>query len=389
MSKKSRQRGSSIQRVELQSGIRWRFRLDLPPGPDGRRRQRTLTFETEAEAVEAQARARTQVTQQSYTEPSKITLNQYLDDWLAAGERTWRPTTCNSYRLALKPAREALGRKPLQRVTRADVERLARTMLTEGGRGGTGRSPRTVALLLTILGKAFGDAVDDDLLHRNVVERVRKPRSQHTEMHTWTAEQVRQFLAHVTDDPLIGLWHLTMRGLRRGEVMGLRWCDVDLDAGVVHVRQDRVQAGPQVVTGPPKTARGRRSIPLDTEAVAALRSTYQRTVGGSVVPLHQSGTPKRVDARLVAVDAAGEPLRPEVYGDAFTRHAQDAGLPNIRLHDARHTALSLLLEQGVPVHVVARFAGHDPSVTLRTYAHVSDTAMIAASTALGTLYETR
>lgn len=262
-------------------------------------------------------------------------------------------------------------------------------MLTTGGRRGQGRSPRTVQLFLTILGKAFADAVKDDLLARNVVDRVKRPHGQHVEMQTWSAEHARRFLAHVDDDPLVGLWHLTMRGLRRGEVLGLRWSDVDLDDAVVHVRQTRTQAGSQVVTGPPKTARGRRDIPLDPEAVGALRRTFERTVGTVVVPLLQGGTPRTIGDRIIAVDAGGEPLRPEVYGDAFARHAHDAGLPVIRLRDARHTALTLLLGQGIPVHVVAKFAGHDPSVTLRTYAHVTDDAARAASSALGTLYGTR
>lgn len=390
MTSQKRQRGSSIQRVELKSGPRWRFRVDLEPDPEtGRRRQRTLTYKSEREAVDAQSRIRQQVAAHTYTEPSKVTVSEYLDDWLAAGQRHWRQSTHDSYVRALRPVREVIGSKRLQQVTRADVEKVARDMLATGGRDGTGRSGRTVSLALTILRKAFQDAVMDDVLARNVVDRVKKPRAEHHEMSTWTAAQVRTFLAHVDDDPLVGLWHLTMRGLRRGEVVGLRWSDVDLTEGVVHVRQTRVQVGHRVVVGPPKTARGRRTIPLDPEALDALRRTHRRTVtDAKVVPLRQRGA-KRDDDRLVAVDALGEPLHPEVYGDMFERHARAAGLPRIRLHDARHTALTLLLGQGVPVHVVARFAGHDPSVTLRTYAHVTDDSARAASAALGALYGTR
>ena len=153
----------------------------------------------------------------------------------------------------------------------------------------------------------------------------------------------------------------------------------------MHVRQTQVQVGHRVVVGPPTTTRGRRSIPLDPEALDALRRTV---TDAEVVPLRQRGA-KRDDDRLVAVDVLWEPLHPEVYGDMFERHARAARLPRIRLHDARHTALTLLLGQGVPVHVVARFAGHDPSVTLRTYAHVTDDSARAASAALGALYGTR
>ncbi|AWB95402.1 hypothetical protein DCE93_06805 [Agromyces badenianii] len=102
----------------------------------------------------------------------------------------------------------------------------------------------------------------------------------------------------------------------------------------------------------------------------------------AVIPLRQKGQSDRV----VVANEAGEPLRPDRYSDLFEAHAKDAGLPQIGLHDLRHTALSLLLEQGVPVPVVARIAGHDPSVTMRTYAHAQHDATRAAVNALGTLY---
>lgn len=171
---------------------------------------------------------------------------------------------------------------------------------------------------------------------------------------------------------------------------GLRWPDVDFAKGLLHIRQARVDAGiAGTVTGPPKTTRGLRTLPLDAELARTLRLTHDRTIGaaGVVIPLRQRG----VDSgdRLVVVDGLGQPMRPEVYSDSFARHAKTAGLPTIRLHDARHTALSLLLEAGVPVHVVARFAGHDPSVTLRTYAHVNQDALTAAASTLSSLYKAR
>jgi integrase len=120
--------------------------------------------------------------------------------------------------------------------------------------------------------------------------------------------------------------------------------------------------------------------------VAALRQTQRLTVTeAAVLPLRQRGS----QDRLVAVDATGEPIRPDRYSDLFAMHSKDAGLPPIRLHDLRHSALSALLAQGVPVHVVAKIAGHDPSVTLRTYAHAQDAAMQDAVDRLGALYGTR
>ena len=288
----------------------------------------------------------------------------------------------------MKPARAEFGSTRLQRLTRADVERLVRDMLATGGRGGTGRSPRTVALLLTILVKSLNDAVHEGIVATNVAARVRKPAQQHREMETWTPEQMSAFLAAVEDDPLVGAWHLSALGLRRGEVLGLRWSDVDFERGVLHVRQARVQARNTVVVNEPKTARGRRTLPMHPGLVAALRATRQRTMlDAAVVPLRQRGA--RDGDRVVVVDAVGQPLTPDRYSDLFEQHVRAADLPPIRLHDMRHSALSILLAQGVPVHVVARLAGHDPSVTLRTYAHAQDAAMQTAVDQLGALFGTR
>ncbi len=375
----SRQIGGSIRRVETASGPRWRFRVDIGVDPEsGRRRQRTYTFKSEAEAVAEQTKTRGQVATASYVDRDRVTVSEYLDGWLVAGRRAWRPSTHRSYVLALKPAHDEFGKRRLQSLTRRDIDVLATRMLEEGGRGGKGRSPRTVALFLTILSKALKDAVVDDLLVRNPCEHVRKPSVPHHEMTTWSAKQAARFLAHTAGHRLAGPLALTMRGLRRGEVLGLQWGDVDFKKGTVTIRRTRTQAGKDgVVVGPPKTTRGRRTLPLDPALVAALKATRKATRVQRIGAAGES---------WVVVDEHGDPMRPEAYGDMFLALAAEAGLPRIRLHDARHTALTLLLEAGHPPHVVAKFAGHDPSVTLRTYAHVNNDALSAASATFGALY---
>jgi integrase len=202
-------------------------------------------------------------------------------------------------------------------------------------------------------------------------------------MRVWTAEQMGAFLTHVEDDDLAGAWHLSALGMRRGEVLGLRWSDVDLEAGVVHVRQSRVQAGRDVHTGDPKTDRGRRDVPLHPAAIAALRQTRARTLSEpTVVPLRQAHGGERV----VVVDESGEALRPDRYSDLFAEHVRAASLPAIRLHDMRHTAATVMLATGVPPVTVAGILGHSPDVLLRTYAHALPSAKRDAVNLLGGLY---
>ncbi|WP_146184952.1 tyrosine-type recombinase/integrase [Agromyces badenianii] len=173
----------------------------------------------------------------------------------------------------LKPAREAFGTKRLQHVRRADIEALVTRMSKVGGRSGKGRSPRTVALMLTVLVKCLSEAVAECIIATNPARHVRKPTRTHTEMQTWRAPEMRRFLERVADEPLVGAWHLSALGLRRGEVLGLRWRDIDFEAGVIQVRQARVQAGREIVTNEPKIARGRRTILMHPALAAALKET--------------------------------------------------------------------------------------------------------------------
>ncbi|QPE03449.1 site-specific integrase [Microbacterium schleiferi] len=175
--------------------------------------------------------------------------------------------------------------------------------------------------------------------------------------------------------------YLLGMGMRRGEVLGARWSDVDLAAGTVTVRRTRVLVGDQVVTTTPKSARSRRTVPLTPEARRALAPTRERTLGSSnVVPI---GDHRGADDRLVAIDAAGEPITPWGFRREVLALMATAGVPVIRVHDIRHSVATIMLEAGQPPHVVARILGHDPAVLMRTYPHVGDASAAGAVAALG------
>ena len=240
-----------------------------------------------------------------------------------------------------------------------------------------------IALLIGLLRKAFDEAIIEGIIQVNPAKHVRKPAQTHQEMKTWTAAQLKTFLDAAREDDLAGAWALSVLGLRRGEVLGIRWSDIDFTTRQIHIRQARVQTGNVVVTGAPKTARGRRTLPLNDLAIEMLRHTKSRTfIDRDVIPLRQRGTD---GDRLVVVDAQGEPLSRRSYRQ-FARLSKRAGLPSIRLHDVRHSVLSLMLENGVSVPVVAKVAGHDPAITLRVYAHAQEEASRRAVDALGALF---
>nr|WP_155942940.1 site-specific integrase [Mycobacterium sp. 141] len=196
-------------------------------------------------------------------------------------------------------------------------------------------------------------------------------------MATWTPEQAAAFRAHVADDRLAACWLLTLAGLRRSEVLGLRWEDVDHDAGTITVAQGRVVVGGGTVTGAPKSVRSARTLPMPSDVLAALR-TFKTQQAEEHLALG-GGWP---NTGLVAVNADGSPIRPETYSKAFGGHCVAAGVPVIRLHDVRHTAATMLLDGGTTPSATAKWLGHDPAITLRVYGHVYDDALASAGDAL-------
>ncbi|WP_280215433.1 tyrosine-type recombinase/integrase [Nocardia cyriacigeorgica] len=238
-----------------------------------------------------------------------------------------------------------------------------------------GVSERTVNAMLIQLSAALDDAVAQGLVPRNVAKLVKRPDMTDPEMQVWTREQARQFREHVREHRLFALFLLSLCGLRRSEVLGLRWDRID--GRLLHVRRGRVAVGKDVDEGDPKSRRSWRTLPLPADVSAAL-NRLRRTQKAEALALGLGWS----DNGLVAVHEDGSPIRPEWYTDEFQRQAKGAGLPVIRLHDARHTAATILLDSGAAVATVAKWLGHDPAVLLRRYAHVYPEALEAAGDAL-------
>ena len=165
-------------------------------------------------------------------------------------------------------------------------------------------------------------------------------------------------------DRLHAAWLLSLHGLRRGEVLGLTWNAVDLDHRTIAITQARISVAGVAQLSGTKTARGRRTLPLPPEVAEALQEfrRAQRSEAEAAGAAYQA-------SGYVVVDALGQPLRPEAYSDAFTKLARRAGVPVVRLHDARHTSVTLKRSQGWPDHLVALWHGHDESVMRATYTH--------------------
>ncbi len=351
-------------------GSKWAVVVDVGPDQNGRRKQRWHSgFETRRDATRALTEILGRLQDGGYVEPHKETVAQFMGRWLDSIRATIRPTTWEAYRtLAEVHIIPRLGAVPLQRLTASQLNALYGDLLEAGRRNGKGGlSPRTVAYVHATIRKALGDAVRWQLVPRNVAEQATPPRQRSREMRTWSASELRAFLSHVEGDRLHGAYVLAgTTGLRRGELLGLRWRDLGLEAGRLSVIQSLVVVGYTVTVSTPKTAKGRRSVALDPATIAALRAYRARVLEERLAV--GLGTPR--DDEFVFTEVDGSPIHPGQFSDRFDRLVKSAGLPRIRLHDLRHTHATLALQAGVHPKVVSERLGHATvSITLDTYSH--------------------
>jgi integrase len=302
-----------------------------------------------------------------YIAPAKVTYGEFLATWLPGIRGTVRPSTYESYeRMIRVHALPRLGGVPLQRLGPEDLNRAYADL---GGH----LSPRSVQYVHVIVHRSLRDAVRWGKVARNAADMADPPKvTGRREMTTWTAEELGQFLDSIKDDPLrVPVLVLATTGMRRGEGLGLRWTDVDLDRGQVTVRQT-LSAPRNPETGrhvlmflPPKTDAGKRVIALDGRTVAALKAHRKAQAG-----IRLLAGPGYQDQGLVFTEPNGNPIHPDHFRQRFGARVRRAGLPMIRVHDLRHTFATLAFQAGVPAKVVQGRLGHSKvSITLDTYTH--------------------
>lgn len=309
-------------------------------------------------------------------------LTQWLDTYTRSGtvKRSTSRVVAGHVHAHIVPH---LGHIPIAKLTPAHVQRFYADLLSHGEvrhKSGRGVSPKTVRNIAGTLHKALKEGVRFGVLSRNAADGVTLPRWERRELQRWEPYQIGEFLRHRArhDDYLYAVWRLMFAiGLRRGEVCGLRWGDVDLLGKRVTVRSTRLEMLGEVYEETPKSRAAKRTVTIDEDtviALAELRNAQEqaaRIIGGWV-------------SEFVATDLDGKPIKPEALTRRFQSASKAAGLPVIRLHDVRHSSATLQLNEGVPVHVVSGRLGHStPSTTLNVYAAFMPSADELAADVMG------
>lgn len=298
-----------------------------------------------------------------------LSLGRYLlETWLPAKRVNLRPSTWHGYRSIVElHVIPRVGRLPLCRLRAHHLESLYGDLLASGRRDGKGGlDSKTVLEVHVILHKALRDACKRGLVVRNVASDAEAPKRRRPtgELRAWTAQQLHAFLDVARNDRLFpAFWLAANTGMRRGELLGLRWGDVDLAGGHLSVNRSLISVGYELHETRGKTHNSRRWIDLDDMTVAVL-SRWHDALG---VELGREVT----DTDHVFCTRSGDPVHPDRITQIFTRLVAAAPVPRLRLHDLRHTHATLLLKAGVPIKVVSERLGHaTPGFTMATYQHV-------------------
>lgn len=356
---RDRQAGEPLEKWEVRTTV---------PGPGGVPKQVKRRFTTQRAAVEFLNETVSGKVTGTAVAPSKLTVTQAVEAYLERVELRKRTSTHTAYRYALRPVVEQLGTIPVQKLTEADVERLVKAM-REGTAGHVKWKATSVNPMLARLRKVLDDLVRTGVVARNVaqyVESVPVPHAEKYEAPTWTRAQVAAFRALITADRLEHVWYLALLlGLRRGELGGMRWADIDFTAAVIHVRGNRVAVPGGSETGGTKTVASERSLPLPAPMVAVLKKAKKRQAAERL-----AAGPRYRDEGWVVCNRYGRPLHPDTISDKWAAAVKAAKLPYISLHPARHTALTLLHLGGKATADIAAIAGHrDAAFTVRRYTH--------------------
>jgi len=337
----------------------WVGALDVPT-TSGARKRVVVYGKTLAEAREKLAKVQQDVRSGIPVSDKVWKLGPYLDYWLENFvRRNRRPATYNLYemivRLYLKPG---LGGRKLTSLTVPTVQEFLNRRLQQGD------SIRKVQVIRTVLSAALTRAVREELIVRNVARLVELPQWQRGQIRPWAADEARAFLASARPDPLYSAFVLLiLYGLRRGEVLGLRWDDIDFDGGTIHIRQQLQRVRGELFLAPVKTQAGKRGLPLlDTAAQAlklqAERQALYRIDMGSAWP----------ETGLVFTTRTGRPVEPRNFVRSFRRICDDSKIRLIKVHHVRHTVGSLLKDLGVPARDAHTILGHTRiSTTLEIY----------------------
>ena len=346
---------------------RWEGRYTAGRDPDtGKAIYKNVLGKTQAEAKAKLKQAIEEAKGLDAAKVGRYTIGQWMDVWFEHYAKVKvRPSSHQTYRGYIdNHIKPNIGKIPLEKLTSLELQKFYKRLLEKGRvnriesrKQSKGLSAKTVRNIHQIISSAMQLAREQNLITGNPAEGCALPRLEHREMKTLPVEQLQSFLREAKESGVYELYYLELAtGLRRGELLGLKWEDIDLEQGDLRVKRQIARINGEVVEAPLKTKNAYRTLPLAEDTVSIL--------------LEQK---KKVDGNpWVFPSPTGGPISPDSVLHMLHRVLKRAGLPRVRFHDLRHTFATLALQNGVDVKTVSGMLGHfSAGFTLDTYAHVT------------------
>lgn len=372
----AKRRANGEGNIRKRKDGRWEGRYTAGHNPTtGKAIYKNVLGKTQAEVKEKLKKAIEETKGLDIAKAESYTVGQWMDVWYKYYAKIKvRVSSHKTYEGYIKNhIKPNIGNIPLTKLTTLDLQMMYQKLLT-GGRVDRlksqnqpkGLSAKTVRNLNQIISSAMKLAMEQKLIAHNPADGCALPRVEHREMKTLPAEQLAAFLNEAKKTGTYEMYYLDLAtGMRRGELLGLKWEDIDFDHGVIHIRRQVARLNGAVQEAPLKTKNSYRNISIGADAVELLKQKKEQDNGKSV---------------YVFPSPTGGPLAPDSVLHMLHRVLERAGLPKIRFHDLRHTFATLALQNGVDIKTVSGMLGHfSAGFTLDTYAHVTTAAQREAA----------
>ncbi|MBQ6755737.1 MAG: site-specific integrase [Oscillospiraceae bacterium] len=377
----AKRRSNGEGNIRKRKDGRWEGRYTAGRDDYGKVIYKNVLGKTQAEVKEKLKKAIAENEKIDITKTDKFTVGQWMDIWFEDYcTLKVRPSSHQTYKGYIEHhIKPYIGDVPLNKLTSLQLQRMYKTLLTKGRidrieskNQPKGLSAKTVRNINQVISSAMDVAIEQKIISENPTNGCALPKIERKEMHTIPAEQLEAFLREAKNSGVYEMYYLDLAtGMRRGELLGLKWSDIDFAHGIIHIRRQISRIDGVIREMPLKTKNSYRNIPISDNAVEMLKE--MRT--------HSSSD-------YVFASPTGGPISPDSVNNMLHRVLKRAGLEQIRFHDLRHSFATLALQNGVDIKTVSGMLGHfSAGFTLDTYAHVTTSAQKEAANTMGNVLE--
>ena len=370
----AKKRANGEGNIRKRKDGRWEGRYTAGHDPvTGKQIFKNVLGKTQTEVKEKLKKALVEAGQVDFTKSGQYTVGTWMDTWFEnVAKIKVRPSSHQTYKGYIdNHIKPNIGKIPLEKLTTMDLQKFYRKLLTKGRverieskEQPKGLSAKTVRNINQVISSAMDLAVAQKIILTNPTNACELPKVEHQEMQTIPAEQLQAFLEEARATGVYEMYYIELAtGLRRGELLGLKWTDIDWKNGIIKVRRQVARVNGEILEAPLKTKNSYRAVSISPQAIEVLREQKRKTNDTYVFPSPNGG-----------------PISPDSVNNMLKRVLERAGIPKVRFHDLRHTFATIALQNGVDIKTVSGMLGHfSAGFTLDTYAHVTTAAQKEAA----------